>query len=233
MGKWIYKEIKYCIKCFLDLIYPRPETCCGCGRELRHYSSLMLCEGCVNKISFYNDRAEDIFKSNPNNNIAYDSFGIACDYEGLVRDMIHRIKYKDKRENAITIAGIMAARLTDKTLKFDCIVPVPISKKKMKKRGYNHIKLIAQELSGALHIPVFDCLERIKDTDPQVLFNRENRWYNVKGCFICNLSMIDKRTLLIDDIITTGATAHFCAEELKKAGAKSVTVYAFAKSNLK
>jgi competence protein ComFC len=164
---------------------------------------------------------------------AYDREIVACCYEGIVKEMIYRIKYKDKRDIAITIGAVLADNLKQQNTAFDLIVPVPISRKKLSSRGYNHTSLIARELASLVNIKVFECLIRIKDTKPQVLFNGSDRWYNVKGCFKCIENVQNKRVLLVDDIITTGATAHFCAEALKANGASSVTIIAFAKSTSK
>ena len=164
---------------------------------------------------------------------AYDKEIVACCYEGIVKEMIYKIKYKDKRDVAITIGAVLADNLKQQDTAYDFIVPVPISSKKRSSRGYNHTSLIARELASLVNIKVLECLIRIKDTKPQVLFNGSDRWYNVKGCFKCIENIENKRILLVDDIITTGATAHFCAEALKANGASSVTVIAFAKSTSK
>jgi ComF family protein len=164
---------------------------------------------------------------------AFDKEIVACCYEGIVREMIHKIKYKDKRDIAITIGAILADRIKQQKTAYDFIVPVPISRKKLSSRGYNHTSLIARELASLVNIKVLECLIRVKDTKPQVLFNVSDRWYNVKGCFKCIENIENKRILLVDDVITTGATAHFCAEALKASGASSVTIVAFAKSTSK
>lgn len=231
MGKRIFEEIKIYCGYLLDIIFPIPEFCTTCGRELKEYNKFKLCNRCLGYVIYYNDGG-NIIIGNEAQGVAYDNTIIACSYEGLVRELIHAIKYKDKRECAITIAAILSHTLEEISSNYDFIVPVPISSRKLKKRGYNHMKLVAIQLSQHIKIPVSDCLIRVKDTKPQVLFNAQDRWYNVEGCFKCAQPLVDKEILLLDDIITSGATAHFCAEELKKAGAKSVTVLSFAKSNL-
>jgi competence protein ComFC len=232
MGKWLSEKIKQYVMCLLDIIFPRVEFCTGCGRELKEYNKYRLCPLCFSKILYYDKTSENKIIYNGNCNIAYDDLIISCYYEGLVRDMVHKLKYKDKREIAVTIAAIISECIDKKYYKYDYIVPVPISKAKLRKRGYNHTELIGKELSMILHIPLLNCIERYRDTKPQVLFNKHDRWYNVKDCFKCICSTAGKKVLLLDDIITSGATAHFCAEEIKSAGASSVIVISFAKSNL-
>jgi competence protein ComFC len=232
MGKWIVKEIKHYFEAFLDVVFPIPQLCNGCGRELKGYNNFKLCSICLDRICYYDENDENNNGEHRGRELAFDDCVIACSYEGLVREMIHRIKYKDKREIAITIAAIMAHKNKGNIAKYHYIVPVPISNRKLKKRGYNHTKLIATELSSYFNIPVLDCLIRIRDTQPQVLFNTNDRWYNVEDCFKCNQTLLGKKIILVDDIVTTGATANFCAVELKKSGAESVIVFSFAKSIL-
>jgi competence protein ComFC len=227
MGKRILKKIKHYFEALLDIIFPIPQVCNGCGRELKEYNNFKLCPVCIGKVCYYDENDNN---HKEHSEVAYDRCIVACTYEGIVREMVHKIKYKDKREIAITIAAIMADRNIDNIGEFDYLVPVPISNRKLKKRGYNHTKLIALELKSYLNIPVLDCLIRIRDTQPQVLFNTSDRWYNVKDCFKCNQAMQGKKIILIDDIVTTGATANYCALELKKSGAESVIMFSFAKS---
>lgn len=234
MGERLFEKIKVYVNCFLEIIFPKPEICSGCGRELKEFDIYRLCPSCLSKISAFNNNVNNLIINVDNQSIklAYDKVIISCYYEGLAREMVHRLKYKDKREIAVTIAAIMADNIRKEKIPYDVIVPVPISKKKLKKRGYNHVHIISLELSEILNIPVINCIDRVKDTDPQVLFNAHDRWYNVKDCFKCNSNVNGKRILLVDDIITSGATAHFCSQEIKKAGAICVTVFSFAKSNL-
>jgi competence protein ComFC len=232
MGKWIFEKIKYVYNCLLDIIFPRVEFCTGCGRELKEFNKYRLCPSCYSKISYYDINREEKLKNNENINRDYENLIIACYYEGLVRELVHKLKYKDRREIAVTIAAILSDCIDEKYLSYDYIIPVPISKSKLKKRGYNHTELIGAELSNILNIPLLKGLERYKDTKPQVLFNILERWYNVKDCFKCICTTEGKKILLLDDIITSGATAHFCAKEIRSTGANSITVISFAKSNL-
>jgi competence protein ComFC len=232
MGKWIFEKIKQYINCLLDIVFPRVEFCTGCGRELKEYNKYRLCPLCYSKILFYNKVNDNKVINSEHESAAYDDLIISCYYEGIIREMVHKLKYKDKREVAVTIAVIISECINEKYYKYDFIVPVPISKVKLRKRGYNHTELIGLELSKILNIPLLNCIERYRDTKPQVLFNMHDRWYNVKDCFKCICSIPGKKVLLIDDIITSGATAHFCAEEIKSGGASSITVISFAKSNL-
>lgn len=142
--------------------------------------------------------------------------------------MIHGLKYKDRRNTAYTMAAMIWEIVDKSQYKFDLIVPVPIHRKKLKKRGYNQSELIAKELSNIMNIPHLNVIERVKNTPAQVLFNGDMRWYNVKDAFKCIINLEGKSILLVDDVITTGATMCFCTEQLKEAGAKFVGAAAFA-----
>ena len=159
---------------------------------------------------------------------SFDEVHSACKYEGLAREMVHRLKYNDKREIAISMASIISEITEYK--KFDFIAAVPSFNKKKFKRGYNQAELIAHELSDIVQIPFINGIQRIKDTKPQVLFDSGSRWYNVKDAFKCTSRFDGKRIILVDDVITTGATVHFCAKELKANGASYVMVVTFARS---
>lgn len=171
-------------------------------------------------------------------NINYDSaivkgFDISiccCIYEGYAREMVHKLKYNGKIPIAKSMAGMMFDVIKKEKIDFDIIVPVPVHKNRMKKRGYNQSYLISTELSNLTNKPCMDILKRIKDTPSQILFNVEDRWYNVKDAFICTTPLNKKSVLLVDDVVTTGATVSFCASCLKSSGALNVNVISFARA---
>jgi len=105
------------------------------------------------------------------------------------------------------------------------IIPVPLSKKKIKRRGFNQSEEIAKELSTFLQIPLINnCLLKIKETFPQAQLKEKEREENIKNVFICNTpeKIKNRKILLIDDVFTTGSTMEECAKVLKKSGAKEV-----------
>lgn len=236
MGKGLYKKIVYIWGCFLDIIFPMPSTCSVCGRVLKEFSRKYICSGCLSQIKTYDNQLDirNVFGYTGEEEGTFEEYidevECICKYEGIAREMIHRLKYNDKRNIALTISAMMEERLTGR--EFDIIISVPVSKDRLKKRGYNQSEIIARELSDIMGIPYIDGMQRIKDTMPQVLLSGTDRWYNVEGAFECKLKLEDKSILLIDDVITTGATIYYCARELKNSGAKSVTALSFAKSIL-
>jgi len=146
--------------------------------------------------------------------------------DGLVKEQIHGLKYGGDREAARFLANEIQHFLPTK--KFDYISYVPATGKSQRKRGYNQAKLLAKQLSRDLHIPLRSTLLRLTHTD-QIGQSRAGRLASVKGNFISRGALEGKVMLLVDDVVTTGATLNECAYTLKLAGAKSVWGVAVAK----
>lgn len=142
------------------------------------------------------------------------------------RHIIHRLKYSGDTSLAIYMGRRMARHLGTEFFKgIDLIIPVPLSRQRLRKRGYNQCELIAQGISMATGLPVVtDCLTRIIDNDSQTLHNQWERRENVRGIFratpSAHITLQGKHLLLIDDLITTGATISECAITLKTAAPK-------------
>ena len=115
---------------------------------------------------------------------------------------------------------------------YDIIIPVPISKKRNKERGYNQSLLIAREIAKNENVKLRNnVISKVKNNTTQSKLNKEERAENVKNVYKItkNKEIIDKNILLIDDIFTTGATLNECSKMLKQAGAKKVDVLTIAK----
>lgn len=222
MGKRLYETIKDILSCLLDILFPKNLVCSVCGKMLDGNNKHSLCLNCESQLKKVDNSISDKDK------YSFDEINSVCRYEGLAREMVHRLKYNDRREIAISMASLISEITGYKD--FDFVAAVPSYKKKKSKRGYNQAELIARELSDILGIPFIDKIERIRDTKPQVLFDSASRWYNVKDAFKCTSRFDGKRVILVDDVITTGATVHFCAKELKDSGASYVMAASFAKS---
>lgn len=146
--------------------------------------------------------------------------------DGIVKDSIHSLKYSGDRDMAVVLANKVSPYLP--TGQFDCISFVPSTGRSQRKRGYNQAKLLAKHLSLANNIPLESHLLRIDHTD-QIGLGRAQRLSSVEGNFISTNKVAGKSVLLVDDVITTGATINECARTLKAAGAKSVWGIAVAK----
>lgn len=161
---------------------------------------------------------------------------VAYPYSGDVRRSMLRFKFGGERQNASFYAERLAEQLIRFCPKasFDAVVPVPISAERMKKRGYNQSGLIARHVAARLGIPCENSLEKTRDNPEQHRLKREERRKNVKGAYrVSAVRAAGKSILLVDDIVTTGATLKECAEVLLSAGAKEVVCAAIAESSLK
>ncbi len=114
------------------------------------------------------------------------------------------------------------------------LVPIPLSRAKLKKRGYNQSEILAKGLSKKFGIPVVDCLIRVKETRSQVGLSKKERRENISGAFkIINhkSSIVNCNIVLVDDVVTTGSTFSEACSVLKKSGANKVWGLAFAKED--
>ena len=160
------------------------------------------------------------------------SFG---SYEGTLRALVQRFKYDGFRPLAKPLGRFLlhaAERLSEQS--FDLAVPVPLHRKRQRQRGFNQAELLAAEVARLRKIPlsVKDCV-RVRDTPPQTGLRAAERRRNVAGAFDVPQPerVRGRRVLLIDDVLTTGATASACAEAIRKAGAKGVWVATLARAN--
>ncbi len=149
-------------------------------------------------------------------------------YQGEYRKVVHRLKFSHKKIYAKTMGYYMAERFMVYPQDWDEICFVPMTKKEQKQRGYNQSELLAVNLSEKLKVPVLPILLKIKETDRQQGLHKVERRQNVQGVFKANASCKEKRILLVDDVVTTGATLKSAAESLYAAGAEVVQGVCFA-----
>lgn len=153
---------------------------------------------------------------------------------GLLLDVIHRYKYRRELwfEPFLADLLIRAAAPDLEAEPVDLLVPVPLHPLKEKEREFNPARRLADRLSQATRIPTDSaCVVRTRATDTQTLLSREERARNMKRAFATrdNARGKGRRIALIDDVLTTGATASSCARELRKAGAKEIRVWTVAR----
>jgi ComF family protein len=156
------------------------------------------------------------------------SYGI---YEGVLKEAIHLLKFNKHRR----LAKPLALLLADLDLpEADVIVPVPMHIRQLRQREFNQTALIANHLSRITGIPLeIDALKKIKETSAQIDVDRKERLRNLQKAFAASESVQGQRMLLVDDVITTGATVRECARVLAKSGAIEITVIALARSKPK
>lgn len=150
-------------------------------------------------------------------------------------NLLHRIKYKNHPEVATRLATAAARELQEGGFfdGIDAIVPLPLSKKKECKRGYNQCDYIAQGLTEISGIPIVKgCVKRTIANETQTHKSREERWKNVEGIFSITTpeTLQGKHILLIDDVLTTGATIASCAKSIKAIPNTRVSLFTLAYS---
>ena len=157
-------------------------------------------------------------------------------YQGMIRNIILKYKFKDKSYLYKTLVKFLLKdeKLFKKIESYDKIIPVPISKKRYKQRGYNQSGLIAKEIAKNLDLSIKynnKCLLKTKNIIEQSKLNKEERFGNVQGAYeLKNEELLyNKKILLVDDIYTTGSTVNECSKILSQAKPKKIGVFTIAK----
>jgi len=146
-------------------------------------------------------------------------------FDGVIRQAIHELKYRNLRALAIPLAELLHSYIIENPVPGEVLVPVPLHHKRWRERGYNQSGLLARELGKLGGLPVVDdCLVRKQHTLPQARSaSVGERQKNVAGAFACRDGRLHgKKVLLIDDVTTSRSTLNACATALKSAGASSV-----------
>jgi ComF family protein len=152
---------------------------------------------------------------------------------GAARELVHRLKYNDARAYSERIARLLAGFLRREAVSGDVIVPVPLHPARERRRGYNQSALIARDLGRFTEMEVdTSSLRRIAKGVPQVaLSGADERRATVEAAFQC-MPLSTSTVVLVDDVVTTGATMSECAKALKRAGATNVIGLAFTRQSL-
>ena len=232
---------------FVNLIFP--DDCRVCGEPLQHVSRIPVCRRCLAepapltaeffcvacRMPFVNR-----FPLDENGRCALCRLGLSGfdavysygSYEGALRTLIHLFKYDGVRPLAPRFGKFLALALPREE-RFDVIVPMPLHWLRRYQRGYNQSALLAREIAGRWNAPVRNLVRRSRATKPQAGLTNSKRRVNVAGAFkIRRGTRLDgMRVLLVDDVLTTGASASACARVLKRAGARHVAVLALARTD--
>lgn len=209
----------------LNLIYP--PKCGICGKLDQNY----LCSKC--KKILENEAIWQI-KENKNPYIYFKELISIFPYENIIRETILDYKFNEKSYLYKTFTNFLIKnqKVFEKIKSYDTIVPVPISRKRKKERGYNQSLLISKEISKKADIELVDnCLYKIKNTIEQSKLNQEEREKNAQNVYELKNKQIleNKKILLLDDIYTTGNTVNSCCEVLMQANPKQIGVLVLAK----
>ncbi len=214
----------------LDLAFPA--ACAACGRE-----GSPLCAGCLPAL----DARLDIPGGVP--------IGLPADlpgsllqlewcapFAGPVRDALHQLKYSSERRLAVPLGRAVARRWARVGVGATVVVPVPVHADRERERGYDQAALIAASAADELGLPLARALERGRATVAQFELGRDQRAVNVAGAFRPRASdqaavraVTGRWVLLVDDVVTTGATLAACGEALARMGARAVSAITVAR----
>lgn len=219
-------------KDFFDLIFPR--TCDLCGRNLFDFESC-LCKICVGTLP------KTLYHVMPSENDLIQKIkgiadvGMAMSFLRFTKNsqsqkILHSLKYRNKPKLGIRLGELYSNQLNEAGLAcyWDVIVPVPLHPIKKYRRGYNQSEEFAKGLSKGLDLPMEEFLQRNKFTETQTKKSRIERMDNVDDVFSLIRPADGKRILLVDDVMTTGATLCSCANVLLANGAKTVDLITIA-----
>lgn len=154
----------------------------------------------------------------------------AYPYDEVVRSMIHALKYQGVYHMAEWMAGEMLCALYEMPGPLDALVPVPMYWKRRRTRGFNQAEKLAEALSEQSGLPVWPALKRVRSTPSQTRLTGAERRHNLENAFVVMQDVRGACLALVDDVLTTGATALACAQALKAAGAEEVKLVAMAVS---
>jgi ComF family protein len=161
---------------------------------------------------------------------AFDEVVATFEYRFPVDRLVQRFKFSADLAAGHWLAMQLLARVGDQA-RPDWIVAPPLAAQRLRRRGFNQALEIAKTMGRRLGVPVaLRGLRKLRDTDPQPGLSRRERRANLRGAFGCDLALSDAHVALVDDVVTTGATADAVARALKAAGAARVSVWAVART---
>lgn len=200
----------------LDLLYP--PRCPFC-QKLLYSTKKGVCLKCRDHLPYTGALAETPKLKNIDRCVS------PLFYENNVRDSLRRYKFSQRTGYAGFYADFMVKCIDENKISCDSITWAPVSRKRLRQRGYDQSELLAKAIAARLRIPCVRMLEKVRDTKAQSLLKDfRQRQENVKGVYHCfdPDAVVGKHVLLIDDIVTTGSTLTECASVLKAAGAASI-----------
>ena len=209
----------------IDIVFP--QVCGICGK----INQEGLCTKCIKRLEEF--AKFEIIKENGENKNFQELIYI-FNYEGFIRKLIIDYKFNEKSYIYVSFVKFILKhkKIFEKLKSYDTIIPVPISKKRMRERGYNQSLLIARNLSEDLGIDLQEnCIFKTKNIIEQSKLNKEQRMQNIQNVYELKNEQIltNKQVLLIDDIYTTGSTVNECSKVLRQANPKKIDVLVLAK----
>lgn len=228
-----------------EIMFPANIKCLGCGVDLPEKREIEFCDECKKKIEYISEdkccslcgtslKQKNICPHCQNNKREFDEARSVCKYNDFMASLIAKFKYHNHPYMSLTFGHMISKKFKELKYDVDLIVPVPITKKRMKQRGFNQAELIAKVFAKDTNLPLCcEIIEKQTETSHQADLDYEERQKNILGTFkvVNKKEVAGKNVLVIDDVFTTGATTSACAEVLKKAKAKHVYVLSVASTS--
>jgi ComF family protein len=222
----------------VNLLFPK--VCVGCHNIL-FKNEIVLCSACRNEIpttnhtQCFDNEALKIFYGRID--VQFAATLLYYEKKGIVKETIHALKYKGKQEVGTVLGKWMGSLLNETKGKpnFDAIIPVPIHKKRMKQRGYNQVKTFAEALSKTIDVYLDETiLTKNIYKETQVRKSRYNRTNITDGVFDVDFTekWHNKHFLIVDDVLTTGATLEACAKAILKIPGSKVSIVCMAMTKM-
>jgi ComF family protein len=220
----------------LDLLFPpRCVACsqvgswlCAACQATVEFVPRPICPRCGRPVS-----TDDLCLRCRRNPLQLDGIRSVALHEGALRQAIHHLKYKRRRELATPLGRMLFVCWQETRLPADVVVPVPLHTSRQKERGYNQASLLARSLAEHADLTLNEAqLVRRRATAPQVGLGAQERKVNVRDAFVwIGDGLADARVLLVDDVCTTGSTLEACALALRQAGAESIWALTLARAH--
>ncbi|MBS1682309.1 MAG: ComF family protein [Bacteroidetes bacterium] len=229
-------EVHSWLSDFISLFFP--QTCMGCSLGLAKGEEI-LCTKCILELplTHFSSFEENPVKERFIGRLPIKQAWALLRYRksGVVQQLLHQLKYKNYPEIGLRLGKLAGEDYLNNNghAAFDFIVPVPLHAARLRNRGYNQSTKFAKGIASALKIPVDEkLLFRRSNTNTQTTKTREERWENVQHAFeVTGQNKVEgKRILLVDDVVTTGATLEACGEKLIKAGCKELSIACIAEA---
>ena len=218
-----------------DVLFPANIKCLLCGRDLPQKQDVEFCSACMKKLCFVDEnccktcgvklKLKNVCENCASTKRDFDICRSVFVYNEHSAGLIKGFKYSNKPFVHRTLGVLLAKKFEELKWQVDFVVPVPITKKVRKQRGFNQTELLADKMAEIANLKVEkNILQKTKDTQHQASLGFVERQQNIAQSFeVLDKSTVKGKTiLLIDDVLTTGATLCACAQVLKKAGAKHV-----------
>lgn len=198
------------LESFFELLAPL--RCAACERESE---GALFCEGCALSLEYAEEDAPALFL-----------------YSGPIRDAVHELKYRGRSDLGPRLGVPMAEKVLRSGISIDRVMPIPLHPSRQRARGYNQAALLAAKIASLLGVPLDRrSLVRTRVTPPQAELDREERLQNLHSAFEIRAKegeLDGAKILLVDDVMTTGATLDAAAEVLFEAGVRRVDAFVLA-----